>query len=189
MKKRIVLPGDKLSTTEELHVGEGTYEEDGDIKSSRMGVYEVNEKHRMANVKPITSIPVLIKKGDRVLAEATSVRSMMVIADVFHVVGKNRSISGDTNGTLHVSEISTGYVKDPSEAYGLGDIFRAKVIQIKPSLQLSTKGREFGVIKARCSKCRSTLALKNNNLECSQCGYKEKRKLANDYGNYDISHL
>jgi exosome complex component CSL4 len=189
MEKKVVLPGDKLSTSEELHVGDGTYEENGDIKSSRIGIYEIDEKNRVAKVKPLTSIPVMVKNGDNILAEATSVRSMMVIANVFHVVGKKRSISGDRNGTLHVSEVTNGYVKDPSEGYGVGDIFRAKVIQINPSLQLSTKGREYGVIKSLCSKCRNPLSLKNNDLECNQCGYREKRKLASDYGNYDILKL
>jgi exosome complex component CSL4 len=63
------------------------------------------------------------------------------------------------------------------------------VIQINPSLQLSTKGKEYGVIKSLCSKCRNPLTLKNRDLECNQCGYREKRKLASDYGNYDILKL
>ena len=189
MKKKVVLPGDELSTTEELLIGDGTFEEDGVIRASRMGIYEIDEKRRLAKVKPLTSVPIVIKYGDIVLSQATSVRSMMIIANVFHVTGQERPISGDTNGTLHVSEISTSYIKNPEEAFALGDIFRAKVIQVKPSLQLTTKGREYGVIKALCTRCRHPLTRKDNILECSQCGHKEKRKLASDYGNIDISKL
>jgi len=189
MKKKVVLPGDELSTSEELLAGDGTYEEDGVIRASRMGVYEVDDKHRHALVKPLTSVPIVVKNGDIVLSEASSVRSMMVIANVFHVAGQKRPISGDTNGTLHVSEISTSYIKNPEEAFVLGDIFRAKVIQVKPSLQLTTKGREYGVIKALCTRCRQPLTRKDNILECGQCGHREKRKMASDYGSYDIDKL
>jgi len=189
MNKKIVLPGDQLSTSEELLVGEGTYEEDGIIRSSRLGEYNVDEQKRQAMVKPLTSVPVLIQKGDLVLAEVTSVRSSMIICNVFHVKGKKRAITGDTNGTLHISEISNGYIKSPEEVFILGDIFRAKVIQVNPSLQLTTKGKDLGVIRALCKECRHPLAMKENTLECSNCGHKEKRKTAFDYGTFNIDEL
>jgi len=188
-KDNIVLPGEKVSTSEELLPGDGTFEEEGIIRASRYGEYVVDNKHRRAIVKPLTSIPVEIKKGDIVLADVRSVRSNMVIADVIHIVGKNRKISGDTNGTLKVAEISKGYVKDPATEYSPGDIIRAQVIQIKPNLQLTTKGKEFGVIKAVCSRCRHSLEEKGNILECNNCKNKEKRNRAIDYGKYDLKKL
>ena len=188
-KNKLVLPGEQVSTSEELLSGDGTFEEDGIIRASRIGKYVIDEKHRKAIVKPLTSIPVVIKKGDIILAEVRSVRSSMVIADAIHVIGKQRSISGDANGTLRVSEISNGYVKDPSTEYAAGDIIRAKVIQVKPNLQLATKDRDLGVIKAMCSKCRHPLSIKGNTLECQNCNNRERRKTADDYGNYDLHKL
>lgn len=188
-ENKIVLPGEEVSTSEELLPGDGTFEEDGIIRASRVGTYVVDEKHRRAIVKPLTSIPVELKRGGIVLAEVGSVRSNMVIAEVIHVIGKSRSISGDTNGTLRVSEISNSYVKDPSTEYAPGDIIRAKVTQVKPSIQLATKDRDLGVIKAMCTKCRHPLVRKGNILECGNCRNKEKRKFANDYGNYDLDKL
>ena len=182
-KNNIVLPGDQVSTMEELIPGEGTFEENGIIRASRVGVFQPDTKHKKAVVKPLTSIPVEIKRGDTVIARVNSVRSNMIIADVIHVVGKKREISGDTNGTLRVSEISNAYVKDPSTEYAPGDIIRAKVTQVKPSLQLATKDRHLGVIKAMCTKCRHPLTLKGRILECENCRNKEKRKIADDYGN------
>ena len=187
MENKIVLPGDQVSTSEELSPGEGTFEEDGVIRASRLGVLYVDKKLKKAIVKPLTSIPVELKKGDIVLAEVTSVRSNMVIANVIHVIGEKRLISGDTNGTLHVSEISRGYVKDPSSEYAPGDIIRAKVTQVKPSVQLATQEKELGVIKAMCTKCRHPLIRKGNILECQNCRNKERRKIAMDYGNYDVN--
>jgi len=188
-KDKIVLPGEQVSTSEELLPGDGTYEEDGIIRATRIGTYFVDEKHRKAKVKPLTSTPVLVKRGDIVLAKVDSVRSNMIVAHVIHVIGKNREISGDKNGTLRVSEISTGYVKDPSTEFAPGDIIRAKVTQVKPNIQLATKDRDLGVIKALCGRCRHALVRKGNILECNNCGYKEKRKTAFDYGEYDISKL
>ena len=186
---KIVLPGEQVSTSEELSPGDGTFEEDGIIRAARLGKYQPDNNNKRAIVKPLTSIPVEIKRGDIVLAQVNSVRSSMVIADVIHVIGKDRTVSGDTNGTLRVSEISKGYVKDPATEYVTGDIFRAKVTQIKPSLQLATKDKDLGVIKAMCSKCRHTLINKGNILECENCHNREKRKTAIDYGNFDIKKL
>jgi exosome complex component CSL4 len=188
-KNKIVMPGEQVSTSEELLPGDGTFEEEGIIRASRVGTYVVDEKHRRAIVKPLTSIPVELRRGDIVLATVGSVRSNMVIAEVIHVIGKDRSISGDTNGTLRVSEISNSYVKDPSSEYAPGDIIRAKVTQVRPSIQLATKDRDLGVIKAVCTKCRHSLVRKDNILECENCRNKEKRKTANDYGSYDIDKL
>jgi len=183
------MPGDQLSTSEELLPGDGTFEEDGIIRASRIGVYIVDEKHRRAKVKPITSVPVILQKGDTVLAEVRSVRSSMVVVDVFHVVGKNRTVSGDTDGTIHASEISRSYVKDASTEYKTGDILRARVFQTKPSIQLTTKDKDLGAIKALCVKCRHLLVKKDNILECSNCSNRERRKIALDYGNIDLDKL
>lgn len=183
------MPGDELSTSEELLPGEGTFEEDGIIRATRVGKYVVNEKYKRAEVKPVTSTPVLIKKGDIVIAEVGSIRSSMIIADVVHVVGKNRAVSGDTNATLRVSEIAQGYVKDPATEFGVGDYIRAKVTQIKPSLQLETKDRDLGAIKSLCKKCRKPLFKKGDTLECGNCGNKQKRRITIDYGNLDFKRF
>ncbi|MCK4333104.1 MAG: hypothetical protein KAV40_05940, partial [Thermoplasmatales archaeon] len=54
MNDKIVMPGEQLSTSEELLPGEGTFEEDGIIRAARVGKYVVNEKYRRAEVKPVT---------------------------------------------------------------------------------------------------------------------------------------
>jgi exosome complex component CSL4 len=189
MKEKIVMPGDQLSTSEELLPGEGTYEEDGIIRAARIGTYFVDSKYRRAKVKPLTSTPVVLKKGDIVIAQVMNTRASMIVANVIHVIGKNRSVSGDTDGTIHVKEISTGYVKDATTEYAVGDYIRAKVIQVKPSIQLATKDRDLGAIKALCTKCRHSLVRKGNMLECENCGNKAKRRIAMDYGQIEIDKL
>ncbi len=189
MKDKIVMPGDQLSTSEELLPGEGTFEEDGIIRAAIAGEYIVDEQYRKAKVKPVTSVPVLLKKGDIVIAQVAMVKTSMVIANVIHVIGKNRSVSGDRNGTIHVKEIAEGYVKDATSEYKTGDYVRAKVIQVRPSIQLATKDRDLGAIKALCVKCRHSLIKKGDMLECEHCGNRDRRRIAMDYGSLDISKL
>ncbi len=186
---KLVLPGDELSTSEELLSGEGTFEENGVILASQIGTYYVDSRNKKAKVKSLTNAPIMVKRGDIVLAEVRMIRSNMIIADVIHVIGSKRSISGDTNGTLRVSEISKGYIKDPSDVFSLGDIFRAKVTQVKPSIQLETKDKNLGVIKAFCSKCRHSLIKKDKLLECENCGNKERRLISDDFGNINPNNL
>jgi len=188
-EKKIVMPGDQVSSSEELLPGDGTFEDNGVIRAAIMGKYVVDQKNRQAKVTPVTSTPVVIHKGDIVIGEIAVVRSSMVIVDLFHVQGKNRSLSGDTNSTLHASEISFKYVKDPATEYKVQDIIRAKVIQVKPSIQLSTKDKNLGVIKALCVKCRHPLTKKGNSLECPNCGNKERRYIAMDYDNLDVDKI
>jgi len=189
MKQKLVMPGDQLSTSEELLPGEGTFEENGIIRASRIGTYMVNEKHHSAEVKPVTSTPVLLRKGDIVLAKVTMAKPSMIIADVIHVIGKKRAVSGDTDATIHVKEIAQGYIKDASTEYKAEDIVRAKVIQAHPSVQLETRDRDLGAIRALCIKCRHSLVKKGNFLECENCGNKEHRKIAYDYGEIDVQKL
>jgi len=189
MKHKLVMPGDQLSTSEELLPGDGTFEEDGIIRATRIGNYVVDEKHRTAEVKPVTSTPVILKKGDIVIAKVTMAKPTMIIAEVIHVAGKNRSISSNTDATVYVKEIAQGFIKDASTEYKPEDYIRAKVIQVKPSVQLETKERGFGAIKARCSKCRHSLVKKSHGLECEYCGNKEYRRIADDYGTLDFQRL
>ncbi|MEF8848791.1 MAG: exosome complex RNA-binding protein Csl4 [Candidatus Thermoplasmatota archaeon] len=188
-KTKMVFPGDQLSTLEELNPGDGTFEEDGVIRASRVGRFTIDKKDREARVTPLTDIPIEVKKGDIVLAEVRSTRSSMVIADVIHVKGKNREISGDTNGTLMVSEISNRYIKKANTEFAAGDILRAKVIQVNPSIQLSTKDKDLGVIKGRCKECRNPLVKQGKKLKCPNCGSTERRTTASDYGKYDVKKL
>ncbi len=188
--EKIVLPGEQISTSEESLPGEGTFEDRGIIKASRMGQVQINKKNKSIIVKPVTSTPVMLKKEDTVICEVRIVRSSMAIVEAVYVPNKNRGISSDTNGTIHVSEISENYVKDASSEYGNGDIIRARVIQVKPSLQLSTKGTNLGAIKSLCTKCRKPLKLMEGNLlECENCSHRETRKIASDYGQGNLNKI
>ena len=185
----MVAPGDELAMAEELMAGEGTYQDKGIIRSSIIGKFRIDKKKLEAIVEPLPSMPLILKGGDVVICEVKQVMDAMVIVEILHVAGKNREIAGERDGAIHVSNISDEYVSHPNTKYRIGDVIRAKVIRVDPLTQLSTKGNEFGVIKAFCTNCRNPLIKEGNSLKCPVCGKKEERKIADDYGMGNIDRV
>ena len=106
----------------------------------------------------------------------------MAICEVVAVEGKGREVTGDTNGTIHVSKLSQEYVQEVGKEVRPSDIIRARVTQVKPSVQLTTASEHLGVIKALCRKCRQPLVKVEKGLYCATCDRPDYRKMADDYG-------
>ncbi len=185
----IVLPGEKVATTEELIAGKGTYEEDGIIRASIIGIFRVDRRNMKAYVEPTTSAPLLLHEGDTAICEVRQIGEAMAIVRILHVAGKNRQIAGEKDGAIHISNVSEEFVEDLRKKFRIGDIIRARVIRVEPAVQLSTKGKEFGVIKAFCTNCRNALIRKKHSLECPVCGRKEERKITEDYGMGEVNRV
>ncbi len=183
-EKKKVLPGDEVAEAEEYLPAEGTYEENGKVFSALKGVLELDDKEKVAKVVAENPM-VTLNIGDEVFAEITDVRASMAIAEVVIVNGKSRNITGDTNGTIHVSKLSQEYVQDVGREVRPSDIIRAKVTQVKPSVQLTTAGPHYGVVKALCRKCRHPLLKVERGLYCNTCDRSDMRKLADDYGDVE----
>jgi len=183
--KKLVLPGEEIGTTEEFLPGPGTYEESGKIYAAVAGVLVVDTKEMSTKVRPVNP-PVKLRIGDIVVVRVDDLRSQMVSVELIKKMGKDRAISDQGAGTIHISHISDRYVPDTESAFRLLDIIRAKVISTTPSIQLSTVGPEFGVVKALCSKCRTPMKLKGEELFCESCQKGESRKIAKSYGTLDF---
>jgi exosome complex component CSL4 len=179
---RKVLPGEEVAVEEEYLAAEGTYNEDGLIYASQMGELHLDDEERVAKVLPANPLVKLVE-GEIVYCEITDVRSAMAICDVVAVEGKKRAIAGDTYGTIHVSKISPYYTEDVGRELRPSDIVRAKVTQVKPSLQLTTVDAHLGVVKGLCKRCRQKMERDDKGLFCKDCERREPRKLADDYGN------
>lgn len=180
----LVFPGDEVAAAEEFQPGPGTYEENGFVYAARIGVLDLDPKEFVARVKPVTkSFPLTLQPGDVVLGTVRATRaSMAIVAVTDHVDFPGRDIASDTNGTLHVSKMSEQYVDKVEEALHLGDVVRAQVVSTQPSLQLSTRGEGYGIVRSFCPRCRSVMAAKGGGLVCPECDWKETGKVAVDYG-------
>src|SRR5947209_6561882 len=185
-ERRMVLPGDAIAAAEEYEAGEGTYEKDGQIWAAIPGLLELDGQNFVARVRPFNPLAEL-KTGDVVYGVISDIRSSRAESTCAAVHGNKREITGETEGAIHVSKISNEYIEDMRDAFHLGDIVRAKVIQAKPSLQLTTAEPTLGVVKAMCSNCRGPLELKGQDLWCPRCERTERRKIAADYGRLLLS--
>ncbi len=185
MEAKMVLPGDQIAVAEEYEPGEGTYERHGLVFASTPGVLQLDEQNRVARVRPFNP-PAELQPGDIVYGVVDDIRGMMATATVNAIHGRDRQISGESEGTIHISNVSEEYTEDIRDMYHLGDIIRAKVIQIKPSVQLTTAEPDLGVVKAFCAQCRGPLELRGRELFCPRCERSERRKFARDYENLKL---
>jgi exosome complex component CSL4 len=185
MIKKTVLPGDEVAVAEEYMPSEGTYEHDGKILSSLAGDLELDHEDKVARVVPKNPL-VTLKNGDSVFCRITDVRASMAICEIFAKEGKEREITGETSATIHVSKLSSEYVQDVGKEYRPGDLIRAKVLQTRPSVQLSTQEPHFGVVKALCRRCRRPMGKQGRAMRCEPCERVESRKVADDYGDINF---
>lgn len=177
-----VLPGDALAASEEVLPGDGTYDDGHEIRAARLGRFRIDPDEHKAVVDAATSTPAVVKVGQTIIGRVYMLKPVMAGVNVEQIVGQNRVVSGDTNGTLHVSKIADRYVEDVGREYRLGDLLRCQVIQVEPSIQLTTDFPGGGCVKAFCLRCRNGLSPKGHGLECLNCGRNETRNLAPDYG-------
>jgi exosome complex component CSL4 len=184
-EKRPVLPGEEVAEVEEFLPAEGTYEEDGKVFAALMGELELDHDERTAAVRPYNPMAEL-NPGEAVFCVVTDVRNCMAICEVVAVEGKERAVTGDTNGTIHISKLASDYTQDVGREMRPSDIIRAKVLQAKPSVQLTTASDHFGVIKALCRRCRAPMVRVERGLYCNNCERNETRKIADDYGDVNF---
>ncbi|MBD3187857.1 hypothetical protein GF325_13560 [Candidatus Bathyarchaeota archaeon] len=177
-----VVVGDKLGVIEEFLPGPGTYEQDGNILASVCGIKIVNRNKLEVWVKPFKPKDDSPKPGDIIIAEVVYLRNQSIATNIFKV--GDRFLFDSYRGTLHVSKMSETYIKNVEDGFRVTDIIRAKIVEQKfTEYELTTRGRNLGVIFAECVFCGHELKRTSNKLECPRCKYPNSRKFASDYGN------
>lgn len=175
MKKRVVLPGDRIGTVEEFRAGKGVYEENSEIYATTVGYLEIKDK--VANVLPFKKIPEL-KKGDVVLGRVVDVRNNFAMVEIARKRGEERDLCYNNLAMLHISNV--GRFESIVNALNYRDIVKARVLDTTP--RISIKEPEMGVVKAFCSVCKVDLVLEEGRLKCPSCGKEESRKVSSSYG-------
>lgn len=176
------LPGDVVGIAEEFKAGNNTYKRGGKIIATTTGIIRENRKTRIVSVIPATSTPPTIKVGDTVIGKVFRVKDSVILLDIATKKGAgDRKILTSDFGEIHVSNISSAYIKDTRREYSQFDIVKAKVIDAD-TMRLSTADNDCGVLKALCSNCLAQLNLVDKKLGCPVCGNIETRKISSDYG-------
>lgn len=181
-EKTFVLPGDLIGTTEEFEGGDNTFTVRGDIHSLATGHVMVNKKRRKISVKPTTSVPPTIGRGDVVVGTIMNVRDSMALVQIGAIKGNDdREFINPGIAAIHVSNVKESYVKEMSQEFSVSDVVKAKIINTD-NMRMTTAGDELGVMTATCSNCGTTLKLDGDKLKCPECGHVESRKLSSGYG-------
>jgi exosome complex component CSL4 len=181
-----VFPGDKLAVIEEFNKGKGTYELDGDIRSSELGVTRHDMAQRAIVVMKKTPQILVPREGMEAIAEVGSVARRDARVDIFILNGKH--VHPTYSGVVHISDISREYTKNIDLALRSGDTIKGRIVNVKNRLnQMSLEGSQYGVIYAYCSRCGGLMEERQNKLTCPDCGRVERRKTARDYGKVDLT--
>src|SRR5271157_4255633 len=176
-----VLPGQVLGVIEEYIPEKGsTYERDGTIYASRLGLVDINPRTHNIRIKG-ESEPNQLRRGDQVIGFIRRIRKYSVGLDIYK--RNDQILYSPIVANIHVSRVSRQYVQKLEDAFQETDIVRARVIGKRGGeFELSTEANYLGVINAECAVCGHTLRRKDRLLTCEHCGNREKRLLANDYG-------
>jgi exosome complex component CSL4 len=179
----LVFPGDELGVAEQFMPGDGTYEEDGTVYAARVGEAHLDPESFEARVQPRTKVPATLSEGDIVIGRVVSLKKSFVSVELKAKADEpDRELPEVGRGTLHISKISPDYLDQIEDAFRIGDLVRARVIDDDPSIQLLTKDDELGVLVARCPQCRTVMETKGDGLVCPECDWKSRAKMAADYG-------
>jgi exosome complex component CSL4 len=179
-ERKIVTPGEEIATTEEYVPGRNTYEDHGKIISLIYGFLDVNDKDLTASVLPIKTKPKAFV-GATVYGRVVEVERGRAVIEV--------SVMADKDNNL-VEYVAIGRADLPRQREGdrdpgmmIGDLVRGKVIGIyKSELKIGLLGKNLGVLKTICPKCRTTMIRKGSLLFCPNCERTESRRVAEDYG-------
>ncbi len=180
------MPGDKLAIIEQFIPGNGTYNDNGTIKSAVLGNVDFNCKNKTLSVKTKSSEPAILKKGDNIYGQIIDVKTQRATVKIEKIVNNTRSLALPYTGSIHISKVKNEYLDNITDAFRIGDIIKAEVVKInRDNVDLSTNSSNCGVLKAMCTRCRSYMHTTNktNELQCNICNKKEKRKVSNEYVN------
>ncbi|MET1159385.1 MAG: exosome complex RNA-binding protein Csl4 [Thermoprotei archaeon] len=174
--KRIVTPGEMLGVEEEYMPIQGTYvDKNGYVRASTPGILVIDRTRKTIAVKHVRGKPIVPKPGDVVEGIVSSMSDELAFIDIY-MVNDRYSRSIDFTGIIHISQASPEFLSSLYDAFRIGEVIRAKVLNNMHPYQLTTKEPGLGVILAYCNKCGSILIKRNGQLICPRCGNVEKRK-------------
>ncbi len=178
----LFVPGEKLGTIEEGESGEGTYEDNGNIRAVTTGKGHLDAQNKVFKVTAMSGAISIPRVGEEVIARINSVQNALASLEIIRA--GDRVLGRTFTGMLYHGRMGKTPVKTLKSYVKPGDIIRGKVISNKTPIQISTVDSRQGVILANCSKCGEKLEKTNkpNLLVCQNCGWRETRLLAPDYG-------
>jgi exosome complex component CSL4 len=182
-QSRLVLVGEPLATLEEFFPGEGTFEKDGIIYSSRIGRVSVDKVRRALEVVELK--PLLVPRpGFKIIGSVTSFSSHYVNVSIFYMNGAR--LSYEHTGFIGRESFGRSYPRFRAGSLRNyvreNDIVYGEIMSTVNVNMIDLSAKEYGVVKAYCSNCGGPLVLFKKYLSCPSCRTREDRKLSVFYG-------
>lgn len=178
-QSRLVLIGEPLATLEEFFPGEGTFEKNGVIYSSRVGRVNVDKDRRELEVTELKPLPIP-KPGFKIIGSVASFSSHYATVKIFYMKGVRlnyehtgvigRESFGRTYPRFRRGSLRS-YVRENDLVYG------AIMSTVNVNL-IDLSAKEYGVVKAYCSTCGNPLMFSKKYLFCPSCRTRENRKVS-----------
>ena len=137
-----VMPGDVLGIIEQFLPGEGTYDNEGYIKSSILGNVQINSKMKTISVMPKSGKPALLEVGDTVYGQITDVKAQRVNVNIDRLKNTTRPLALPYIGAIHISQVKEGYLDKLTDAFKLG-FKHENIFNVKPDYKFNIRGLEF----------------------------------------------
>ena len=182
-----VIPGDYLGDVSRFAQGLGTYEKGGGIYSELVGEVKIDNGEADARRDGVISVT-----GKYSLAAVPTVGSV-VMTRVLNISERQAKVLILSVGTRLLQEPLSGVIRreevravekdsvDIFSSFRPGDIVRARVVSLGESHShygLSTDRNELGVIMATSKRGHPMGPISWTEMQCSQTGTREKRKVA-----------
>ena len=175
-----VMPGDKLGFIEEMEAGSNTFDDGDTIRSSTVGIANVDKKNRIVQVQngKQLSIP---KKGDIVIGSVSAVLSSMIAVAIQYLNGKPNSsgvecICQNADRRRIIDRVN--------------DIIALKVeSHLNGAIHATIDEPELGVLFTKCNICGGSVVPMRDRVKCPNCGFVEDRKISINYEKADFIKL
>ncbi len=177
-EKRLVFPGDHLFSCEEFEPGQNTFTKDDESYSAAFGKVDTSEgmvnivrkNESVRSPKEGMVLYCLVRRADPHKARL----ECMMESEV-----EEKCRCPQIDAVLPVANISRSHVNSIRDALRVGDVLKARIFKIKDGgeVELSLVGKDFGVIKAFCTRCRHRMGLRGDAFVCPHCRWKEKKKI------------
>lgn len=184
-KETLVLPGDIIATAEEYVPGRNAIESNGDVVSLVYGSLRKDDQNLTISVQP-PKRKVVIRPNQIVYGRIVKMDQRRANVKVGAVFDQQLGlVEYNADGSIGMSS-QHGRSNEPS--MHIGDLIRAKVLRIGDrGLDLGIFGKNLGVLRTVCTRCRMPMVRKNATLYCDNCERTEIRKVAEDYGMINIA--
>uniref|UniRef100_A0A7C2BKF6 Exosome complex component Csl4 n=1 Tax=Thermosphaera aggregans TaxID=54254 RepID=A0A7C2BKF6_9CREN len=175
---KAVVPGEELGVEEEALPAQGVYvDKKGFLRALVVGTAVMDKLKKTVMVRPANKRELGLRPGTLVEAIVVSMSDDIAVLNIYNANG----VPVDFSGILHVTQVSTEYVKTMWDVLRPGDIVRAKVINSAIPYQVTIKDPGLGVIAAKCSVCGGILYKAGDKLQCASCGGVESRRIGVGY--------